>query len=281
MTKITFKGSMLTVVGRKLKVKTLAPNFKVTSQDLQEVSLIDFKDKIKVISSFPSLDTSVCDMQVKEFNKRALGLSNDVAILGISMDLPFAQKRFCDSFEVKNIKILSDYKSANFGINYGLLIQELHLLARGVIVLDKNNVIRYIQVAPELTHSLNFDEAIKSLQEVIKTPSLGLKEVFSFKCKPCEGGVKPLSKTEVIKLIPKGWELIDDKKIVKEFKFKNFNEAKFFLDLIATIAEEEGHHPNMCIMYNKLVITLTTHAAKGLTNNDLIMANIIEGLNHE
>ena len=138
--KITFKGSPLTLAGRALKIGSLAPNFRVTSQDLKEVTLSDFKGKIKIIASFPSLDTPVCDLQVKEFNKRAAQVSPEVAILGISKDLPFAQKRFCSMNEIKNETILSDYKFSSFGINYGLLIRELNLLARSVLIVDKNEI---------------------------------------------------------------------------------------------------------------------------------------------
>ena len=105
-----FKGNPLTLVGRNIKVGSLASDFKVLTQDLKETGLADFAGKLKVITSFPSLDTPVCDLQVKEFNKRATSLGADVAVLGISKDLPFAQKRFCDTFAIKNIAVLSDYK---------------------------------------------------------------------------------------------------------------------------------------------------------------------------
>ncbi len=275
---ITFKGDPLTLVGRILKTGKPAPDFKVVSQDLKERGLADFKDKIKIIGSFPSLDTTVCDLQVKEFNKRAAGLSGDIVILGISKDLPFAQKRFCDAFEIKNVNVLSDYKTSSFGINYGLLIKELNLLARSALIVDKNNILRYLQVAGELSVSLNYEDVLKNLEEIIKNPALLIKEELPSKCKPCEGGVLPFSKETVEKLLAKyhGWETVDDKKLVKEFKFKDFVECKYFLDLVSVIAEEQGHHPAMTISYNKLRITLTTHAAGGLTENDFIMARIID-----
>ena len=189
---VAFKGDPLTLVGRVLKIKTLAPDFKVTSQDLKEVTLLDFKDKIKVINSFPSLDTPVCDMQVKEFNKRALGSSIEIAILGISKDLPFAQKRFCEAFEIKNLSVLSDYKTSSFGINYGLLIKELNLLARSVLILDKGNIIRYVQIASELTKPLDYEETLSQLESVIQDPALAIQEELPLHCKPCEGGTSPL-----------------------------------------------------------------------------------------
>ncbi len=278
--KITFKGSPLTLAGRVLKTGVIVPDFKVVSQDLKEISLRDFKGKIKILTSFPSLDTPVCDLQVKEFNKRATGLSADVVILGISKDLPFAQKRFCETFEIKNVTVLSDYKSSSFGINYGLLIKELNLLARSVLIVDKNDVLRYIQITGELTSPLDYEDVLKNLTDVLNNPSLPIKEELGSKCKPCLGVIAPLPKDKIEKLLDKerGWELIKGKKLVKEFKFKDFLEAKYFLDLISVIAEEQGHHPGLTIIYNKLKVSLTTHAAGGLTENDFIMAKIIDEL---
>lgn len=275
---LTFKGAPVTLAGRNLKVGSVAPDFRVTSNDLKEIRLADFKDKIKVITSFLSLDTNVCDLQVKEFNKRAVGFSSDVALIGISKDLPFAQKRFCDSFDIKKISILSDYKSSSFGINYGLLVKEMNLLARAVVILDRSDIVRYIQIVPELATPPDYEAALSQLEAVIKNPAQAVKEELPQHCKPCEGGVAPLPKEKVDRLIAarNGWQLVEDKKIVKEFKFKDFVEAKYFLDLISVISEEEGHHPSLTLVYNKLKVALTTHAAGGLTENDFIMARQID-----
>jgi thiol peroxidase len=277
---VNFKGSPLTLTGRNIKPPAVAPDFRVTSQDMKEVTLGDFKGRIKVITSFPSLDTQVCDLQVKEFNKRAAGLSSGVVIIGISKDLPFAQKRFCESFDITNISVVSDYKTSSFGINYGLLIRELNLLARAVLILDKNNYLRYIQIAPEITRTLDYEVALSSLKQVLASPSMQASQEFPGHCTPCEGNVPPLPKEKIELLLAKyrNWELIDGAKIVKQFKFKDFVEAKYFLDLVAVIAEEQGHHPTINIVYNKVKITLTTHAANGLTDNDFIMAKIIDEL---
>lgn len=278
--KVTFQGNPLTLVGRTLRVGAVAPDFKAVSQELKPVTLADFKDKIKVITSFPSIDTPVCDLQVKEFNKRATGLSSDVVIIGISKDLPFAQKRFCETFDIKNVQVVSDYQFGSFGINYGLLIKELNLLGRSVIILDKGNSVRYFQLVTEITKSPDYDDVLKDLVEVIKNPSVLVSEGLPSKCKPCEGGVAALPKDKIDKLLAqhRGWELVEDKLLIKEFKFKDFAEAKYFLDLVAVIAEEQGHHPTITIIYNKVRITLTTHAASGLTENDFIIARIIDEL---
>jgi len=280
---VTFKGNPLTLVGRILKEGGAAPDFKAVSGDLKELSLSDFTGKIKVINSFPSLDTPVCDVQVKEFNKMAAGFSQDVVVLGISMDLPFAQKRFCQENEIKNVITLSDYKFSSFGINYGLLIKELGLLARAVIILDKNNVLRYLQIVKELSTPPDYAAALKDLEQVLKNPALSIKEELPSKCRPCEGGELSLPKEKIGRLLAlsRGWQLVEDKKIVKELKFKDFQEAKYFLDLVSNIAEGQGHHPTLTLIYNKLKITLTTHAAGGLTENDFIMARLIDELRGE
>jgi thioredoxin-dependent peroxiredoxin len=275
---VTFKGAPLTLVGRTLKVGSFVPDFKAVATDLTPKKLADFEGKIKVISVFPSIDTPVCDLQVKEFNKRAAGFSPDVMVIGISKDLPFAQARFCSINDITNETVLSDYQTASFGINYGLLIKELNLLARAVLIVDKNNILRYREVVPELTHAVNFEAALAALADVIKNPSKPAPDTDAGHCVPCEGGIAPLPKEKVDGLLAqhRGWELVDGKKLVKEFKFRDFKEAKSFLDLLSMIAEEQGHHPGFSLMYNKLKVTLTTHAAGGLTDNDFIMARIID-----
>lgn len=280
---VTFKGKPVTLAGRLLKIGDRAPDFRVISSGLKEAGLSAFKDKIKVITTFLSLDTPVCDLQVKEFNKEAAGFSSDIIVLGISKDLPFAQKRFCQMNNINNAITLSDYKFSSFGINYGLLIKEMNLLARGVVILDKNDIIRYIQIVEELTNAPDYKDVLKNLAEIIKNPVLPTKEELPAKCKPCEGGILPMPKDKIEKLLAgyRGWELIEDKKLVKEFKFKDFTEAKYFMDLVAILAEEQGHHPAITIIYNKLKITLITHAAGGLTENDFIMAKIIDELQGE
>lgn len=183
--KITFKEKPMTLVGRSLKEGLKAPDFKAVSSDAKEVTLSDFKGKIKVITSFLSLDTPVCDLQVKEFNKRATAFSSEVAVIGISKDLPFAQRRFCENFNIKNVTLLSDYRFSSFGINYGLLIKELNLLARAVLILDKNDVLRYLQIVSEATSPPDYNAALSRLDEIIKNPSAPSTEETPSQCKPC------------------------------------------------------------------------------------------------
>ncbi|MDD5454957.1 MAG: thiol peroxidase [Candidatus Ratteibacteria bacterium] len=165
---IKFKGNTVTLEGNLIKTGVKAPDFKVVSQDMKDVTLADFKGKVKVITSFLSLDTSVCDLQVKEFNQEAIAFSSDIVVLGISKDLPFAQKRFCEMNGIKNVTVLSDYKYSSFGKNYGLLIKEMQLLARAVLILDKNDVVRYVQIVEELSKQPDYEDVLKALKEIVK-----------------------------------------------------------------------------------------------------------------
>jgi thiol peroxidase len=275
---ITFKGNPLTLVGRSVEEGDVAPDFRVLAGDLKEVRLSQLKDPIKIITSFPSIDTPVCDMQVKEFNTRATSLSDEVVVLGISNDLPFAQKRFCEANDIARVAVLSDYRYSSFGINYGLLIKELKLLARAVCILDRNHVVRYIQVVGELTVPPDYDRAIEKLHEVVAKPALRAAVVQPARCAPCEGGVRALPRDAAERSAAriKGWELVEGVKLRKEFRFKDYVEAKYFLDLLAMLAEDQGHHPVLTLGYNSVRVTLTTHAAGGLTENDFIMAGIID-----
>ena len=277
--KVTFKGSPMTLVGRSLKEGVIAPDFRVCDAGLKDIGLSDFKGKIKVITFFLSLDTPVCDLQVKDFNKRASTLFPDVIILGLSKDLPFAQQRFCHENEIENIKVLSDYKYSSFGVNYGLLVKELNLLARGVLIIDKNDILRYFMVVDELTAPPDYDGALKALENIIKGPAASLqKPELPGKCKPCEEGTPPMPRSVIEKLLAqhRGWQLVEEKSIVKDFKFKDFAAAKYFVDLISVMAEEQGHHPTLSLGWGKVKVTLTTHAAGGLTENDFIMARIMD-----
>jgi len=175
---VTFKQALLTLIGRPVKVGMRAPDFTVVSQDLKEVSLRDFSGKIKVINFFPSLDTPVCDLQVKEFNKKAAGLSEDIVILGISKDLPFAQARFCSLNQIKNEIVLSDYRYNSFGLKYGFLIKELNLLARGALIIGRDDKIKYLQLVREVTASVDYPEVFKTLQDILQEKTIPRKKFW-------------------------------------------------------------------------------------------------------
>ncbi|MCS7263289.1 MAG: thiol peroxidase [Armatimonadetes bacterium] len=164
---VTFRGNPLTLLGEDLQVGEKAPDFKVVDTDLKPVTLQDFAGKVLLISVTPSLDTPVCDAQGKKFNELAANLSEDVVVLNISVDLPFAQKRWCGLNNIERIKVLSDYQERDFGLKYGVLIKELKLLARSVWIVDKEGVIRYKQIVPEVTTEPDYDHAMAALKEVV------------------------------------------------------------------------------------------------------------------
>ena len=163
---ITMKGNPLTLVGKAPKEGGPAPNFQVLDNNLSPVSLSSFKGKVCVISSVPSLDTPVCDMETRRFNEEAGKLGSDVQILTISVDLPFAQKRWCGAAGVDKVITLSDHRDASFGLAYGVLIKELRLLARAVFVVDREGVLRYIQIVKEQTDEPDYQAVLDAVRKV-------------------------------------------------------------------------------------------------------------------
>jgi thioredoxin-dependent peroxiredoxin len=158
-----FAGNPVTLVGNEIKVGDKAPDFTVTSNSLEAVSLSKYEGKNVVIAFYPSIDTGVCAKQNRKFNEIANSLK-DVVVLSISLDLPFAQKRFCGAEGLENIVTLSDYKEREFGMNYGVFIKELALLARGTVVIDKQGVVRLFEIVPEITTEPDYDATLKLLE---------------------------------------------------------------------------------------------------------------------
>lgn len=159
MVKVTFQQEEVTLLGDEVKVGDKAPNFKVLSNDLKEIGLEDYEGKVKLISVVPSVDTGVCSKQTKRFNDEAEKLDN-VKVLTISMDLPFAQARWRQGNDVKNLDLFSDHRDADFGEKYGVLIKELRLLARAIFIIDTNNKVTYVEYVDEVTNHPNYDEAL-------------------------------------------------------------------------------------------------------------------------
>ncbi|MBN2328776.1 MAG: thiol peroxidase [Candidatus Omnitrophica bacterium] len=160
---ITFKGNPMTLIGPELNVGDAAPDFTVVDNGLQPVKLSDFKGQVVIISAVPSLDTPVCEMQTKNFNEKAASLN--AKVLTISLDLPFAQKRFCSSFNIENVAVLSDYKDRSFAQAFGLLIKELALITRSVFVVDKQGAIAYQEIVKEVTEQPNYDKIIEAAKQ--------------------------------------------------------------------------------------------------------------------
>ncbi|MFH1091864.1 MAG: thiol peroxidase [Pseudomonadota bacterium] len=164
---VTFKGSPLTLTGQVVKVGDKAPDFSVLNNDLQPVKLSDYTGRVVVLASVPSLDTPVCDLETRRFNQEALSLSEDVVVLTISMDLPFAQKRWCGTNGVERVITLSDHREASFGLAYGLLIKELRLLARAVLVIDRTGMIRYFELVKELVNEPDYEAVLQAAQDLL------------------------------------------------------------------------------------------------------------------
>ena len=160
-------GKPLALAGWPVVPGEQAPEFSLLDNDLAEKNLADYKGKILVISAVASLDTPVCDLQTRRFNQDAAGLSEDVVVLTVSMDLPFAQKRWCAASGLDNVITLSDHRYGSFGWAYGVLIENLRLLARAVFVVDKEGIVRYIQVVDEVTEEPDYDEVLKAVDALL------------------------------------------------------------------------------------------------------------------
>jgi thiol peroxidase len=157
----------MTLLGNGVAVGQKAPDFLVLDNDLNAKALADFVGKVLIIAAVPSLDTPVCDMETRRFNTEASKLGEDVRILTISMDLPFAQKRWCAAAGIANLTTLSDHRGAAFGTAWGVLIKELRLLARSVFVVGRDGVVKYAEVVPEATHEPNYDAALAAARALV------------------------------------------------------------------------------------------------------------------
>jgi len=164
---VTFKGAPMTLVGREIKVGDQAPDFKLVGNDLADIEWASFRGKVLVLSVAPSLDTPVCAVQTRTFNQKAAGLSKDVVILSVSLDLPFALKRFCGAEGIEAVVTASDYKYRTFGESYGVYIRELGLLARAVFVIDRQGKLVHVQYVPEVTTEPDYAAALKAVQDAL------------------------------------------------------------------------------------------------------------------
>jgi len=163
---ITFKGNLLTLLGSEIKVGNAAPDCELLGNDLSPVKLSSYRGKVCILSSVPSLDTPVCDMETRRFNQEAGGLGDNVAILTISMDLPFAQARWCGAAGVDKVVTLSDHRDAAFGEAYGILIKELRLLARAIFVVDREGIIQYVQLVKEMTQEPDYGSVLAAAKRL-------------------------------------------------------------------------------------------------------------------
>ena len=163
--KVTFAGGPLTLLGNEIKVGDKAPDFMCVGPGLVPVKLSDFAGKKIIIAVYPSIDTSVCASQNRRFNSELNNL-NDVVVLSISCDLPFAQSRFCAAEGLENIKTMSDHKDLDFGEKYGFVIKELRLLSRGTVIIDQAGIVRYVEYVSEVTHEPDYEAALAVVKEL-------------------------------------------------------------------------------------------------------------------
>lgn len=167
MAKAAFKGNPITLIGNEVKVGDSAPDFKANKTLVEEVSLENYSGKVKLISVVPSLDTGVCDAQTRRFNEEASKLGDNVVILTVSVDLPFAQSRWCGAAGVDKVVTLSDYKNRSFGEAYGVYIKEFGLLMRSIFVVDANNKVAYVEYLGEMTEHPNYEAAIEAVKKLV------------------------------------------------------------------------------------------------------------------
>jgi thiol peroxidase len=163
----TLKGNAITLVGPEVKVGDKAPDFKVNKNLMETASLADYAGKVKLISVVPSLDTGVCDAQTRRFNEEAAKLGDNVVVLTISVDLPFAQSRWCGAAGIDKVITLSDYKDHSFGQAYGVLIKEIKLDMRSIFVIDANNTVQYVEYLSEMTEHPNYENAVAAVKKLV------------------------------------------------------------------------------------------------------------------
>jgi len=164
---VTLKGNPVTLLGPEVKVGQSAPDVELVANDLSNVQLSSFKGKVCVVIAVPSLDTPVCDVETRRFNQEAANLGDDVAVVVVSMDLPFAQARWCGAASVENVQTLSDHRDAAFGSAYGVLVKGLRLLARAVFVVDKDGKVCYVELVKEVATEPDYEAALEAVKEAL------------------------------------------------------------------------------------------------------------------
>lgn len=163
---IKFAGNAMTLVGSEIKVGDTAPDFTALTPELTPLTLSSTKGQVRIISVVPSIDTSVCDMQTRWFNEEAAKIDG-LTILSISVDLPFAIKKYCATKGIENIKTLSDHKNLDFGLKYGFVIEELRLLARGIVVIDRDDVVRHVEYVPNVSDHPDYAKVMTTVKEYL------------------------------------------------------------------------------------------------------------------
>lgn len=164
---VMMNGNPVEIVGNVVSVGDKAPDFNVVAMDFSIKRLADFSGKVCILSAVPSLDTGTCDIETRKFNELAAGLGNDIQVITISVDLPFAQRRWCGAAGIDRVTVLSDHRKVSFGENYGILMKNARQLARAIFIVDKSGVIRYTQLVPEIGNEPNYDEVIDAAKALV------------------------------------------------------------------------------------------------------------------
>lgn len=168
MRKVLFGGNPITLAGKEIKIGDTAPDFTALHQNLTPFEFHkETEGKVVVVSVVPSVDTGVCEFQTTHFNQTATDLSNEVFIVTISVDLPFAQKRFCGAHGIENSAVVSDHRALDFGQKYGFILEEVRLLERGVVIIDKDRTVKYVEYLEEVTNHPNYDAALEAVKALI------------------------------------------------------------------------------------------------------------------
>lgn len=165
---VTFGGKPVRLVGRHCEVGEKAPSFTLVDGSLQCVPSERFYGKVRIYSVFPSVDTPVCSLQNIRFNRDAAQLGDDVVVLSVSVDLPFAQKRFCAAEGIDRVYVLSDYRELDFGLKYGFVLEGFRLLARGVVVVDRDDTVRYVEYVPEVSHEPDYEQVLHVVRGLVR-----------------------------------------------------------------------------------------------------------------
>lgn len=164
---VKMAGTPVTLLGNPIKIGDTAPDFTALTKDLQLVSLHDFNGKIVLLSAAPSIDTPVCDLQATRFNQEANALPDEVQIINITVDLPFALSRFCAAKGIDKIVTLSDHRDLSFGNAYGVVVKEFRLLARSIFLIDRNGTVRYIELVPDITSHPDYEKALEEIKKLL------------------------------------------------------------------------------------------------------------------
>jgi thiol peroxidase len=164
---VTFKGTPHTVLGNQVSVGEKAPDFKLVANDLSEVTLGDSAGKTRLISVVPSLDTGICDAQTRRFNEEAVNFGDDVVVLTVSVDMPFAQKRWCGAAGIENVQTLSDHRDMNFGNAYGTHVKEMRWEQRAIFVVDADDTVTYAEYVPEIAQHPDYEAALTAVKAAL------------------------------------------------------------------------------------------------------------------